>query len=273
MIRNGGNYRDASTAEGGRAAHGGVLRAPRIARWRARGRIDILVLSLVLTAAVVGSALYLFLRNQERREESVRIQQFVDGLNSPAPGAVDNAIAFLRARPSLAARVLPHLVRRVRKEAFPTDQRLTALRVTAAFVTDDPRVAEAVYRMRLLRDPDVAAEAVGALGAIRPPEQAAGKLASCLAEPADPGVVDVACEQMVGLGAAGRAAIQPVLPRLSVERRGWLAGFVADSNRPDALEWLTLLSADPAPAVRERAVELIQQRRAASPASAPSGRT
>ena len=216
--------------------------------------MSIAVMSCILTVAILGSGIFLYVRWQRSRDEQARITTFVNGLQNLSPEQLRTSADELSKRPRMARRVLPRVMGRARGRATPAE-RLAAVRFLARFAGDRPDVADALYGLRRNADEGVAAEAAAALAAITPRDAAAARLASCLDAPAQPAVVDVVIDELLKLDSTGRAALEARMPLLSPDRRMWVVGLVMDRRPADHRQWLELFAADPDADVRKRVLD------------------
>lgn len=209
-------------------------------------------MACLLTVSIAGSGLYFAARWREKQQERARIEAFVDGLSQRSAAELAETVRQLRVKPALAARVLPVVLLRLKAAGSGTDG-LGVVRVAAAFAAEEPAVAAALFAARRSVNEAVAAEAVAAMAEIRPVDVAAERLGVCIEDAACPAVVDVACEGLLDLGAAGRAEMKRRLGSLSVDRRHWLVGLIAARRPVEVTEWLGMLTADDARDVADRA--------------------
>lgn len=210
------------------------------------------MLAAMLTVAIVGSAVLLWHLRTRHRNRYYSINRFVNQLDLLGPAEIAERAAFLRDHPDDARQVVTSVLRRLRRERSGR-ARLACVRLVQAFAPDDARVADRLFELRGVADETVAAEAVGALARVKPPQRAADYLGRCLGDPVTPAVVDVACESLLGLGAAGRDALADHFAGLSIDRRVWLVGLICDRRPTDMHEWLALMASDSSMAVQERA--------------------
>lgn len=204
--------------------------------------VGVAAFACALTVCTIGSATFIILHRVEKQREKDRVLAYVASLQYRSIDQLNEIADKLRTQPAQAARVLPAMLKEARNPAARAESRLAALRVAGQFAADEPRIAEALFKLRTAGDEGIAAQAVAALGRVRPESKAAEYLGGCIDDHVVPAVMDVACEQLVRMGDAGRSALRPRRDRLSPQRRAWLVGLVLDRRPVDADVWLRFLA-------------------------------
>lgn len=218
-------------------------------------RLGVAALACGLTVCILGSAAFLVWHRARNRTEDMRIERFIDSLALRTASDIAERAALLRENPDEAHRVVKAVMRELRRNPTPR-MRLACVRLAQAFAGHDARVAERLFELRALPDETVAAEAIGALVALQPPQRAADYLARCLDDSPTSAVIDVVGDGLLRLGPVGRDALRPRLHRLSADRRIWLARLIAHRSPTDAATWLDLLGRDGDPQVQAAVREL-----------------
>jgi HEAT repeat protein len=205
-----------------------------------------------LTLSIVGSLAFFGVRYLRDLNDREKILLFVGSLEHRTPEDLAEVAQQLQRRPGVARRVLPAVLASVSRTESARRQ-LAAIRLCRVFV-DDPRVERALFQLRHSPSDLVAGQAVDALRDIRPPQRAAEKLVQCL-DAASPAVVDVVCVGLLDLGEQGVAALAEVTSRLSLERRIWLSGLIAEHAPTGAIDVTAHLLQDDEVRVRRAATE------------------
>jgi hypothetical protein len=224
----------------------------------------------LLTVSILGSAVFLTHRIYSRYAMRGKIQAFLISLENRTPEELQERIAQLKERPKLMEEILPELHKTLR--AARSEQQLcAAIKLCRPFLKRR-RIRDALFELRSDGRECVAAAAIGELGAVDPPEQAASVLGRCLEDaPAGaigPAGLDRACAGLFQLEKAGLETMKTNLGKLSVDRRVWLVGYVNQVGGPYRRPWLEMLAADSDTRVREAAARA--QRPVAEKAAAPT---
>lgn len=229
------------------------LRPSADKRGRVWGHVLVSLSACALTVSIVGSAVVLAYKSYRRYELKTKVRSFVSALENRTPAELQERAAELKARPKVAAHVLPELQRAL-ANARSERQLVAVIELAGAFVSE-PAIESALFELRRDGRETVAGAAVRVLGEIEPPKRAAELLGKCLdGYPSGELVeaaVDEACAGLFRLGAPGLEVMRKRLGLLPPERRAWLVGYVAMAGGPDRRRWLELLGADSDPVVRD----------------------
>jgi len=230
---------------------------------------DILVAAsaCILTISIAGSAVYLGYRAYDRRVQQERVDAFVNSLEHRSAAELAADAEQLRSKPKLAKYVLPRILSSIRTENDERRQ-IASMRIAWAFL-DNQKVRRTLHDMRTSSRESVAAAAVEALAHIMPPDEAAKALGDCL-DVGTGAVVDAVCAGLVSLNEHGRTVMNQKLGQFSIDRRVWIAGYIASHPVDDRDKWLNLLAADPDSRVRD-AVDAARKAPLPTAASQPAG--
>lgn len=211
---------------------------------------DILVAAsaCILTISIAGSAVYLGYRAYDRRVQQARVDAFVNSLEHRTTAELAADADQLHGKPKLAKYVLPRILASIRTENDERRQ-IASMRIAWAFL-DSQKVRRTLHDMRRSPRESVAAAAVDALAHITPPAEAAHWLGQCL-DVNTGAVIDAVCAGLVSLGESGRFELKGKIEQLSVDRRIWLAGYIAAHPVDDRDKWLDLIAMDSDARVRE----------------------
>lgn len=212
------------------------------------GDILVAVSACILTVSIAGSAVYLGYRAYDRRIQQERVDAFVNSLEHRTLAELAADAEQLHSKPKLAKYVLPRILASIRTENDERRQ-IASMRIAWAFL-DVPKVRKTLHDMRVSPQESVAAAAVEALAHITQPADAAKALGQCL-DVSTGAVIDAVCAGLVSLNEHGRAVMKEKLGQFSVDRRVWIAGYIAAHEVDDRDKWLDLLAADSEPRVRE----------------------
>ncbi len=228
---------------------------PQMPRKGIGGDILVAVSACILTVSIAGSAVYLGYRAYDRRAQQERVDAFVNSLEHRTAAELAADAEQLHSKPRLAKYVLPRILASIRTENDERRQ-IASMRIAWAFL-ENPKVRRTLHDMRASERESVAAAAVEALGHITPPADAAQALGECL-DVSTGAVVDAVCAGLVSLNEHGRAVMKAKLGSFSVDRRVWIAGYIASHSVDNRDKWLDLLSLDTDARVRD-AVEAARQ--------------
>lgn len=221
---------------------------PQMPRKGIGGDILVAASACILTISIAGSAVYLGYRAYDRRVQQERVDAFVNSLEHRSAAELATDADQLRSKPRLARYVLPRIMASIRTENDERRQ-IASMRIAWAFL-DNQKVRRTLHEMRTSPRESVAAAAVEALAHIAPPAEAAKALGDCL-DVGTGAVVDAVCAGLVSLNEHGREVMNRKLGLFSIDRRVWIAGYIASHPVDDRDKWLNLLAADPDSRVRE----------------------
>lgn len=230
------------------------------------GDILVAVSACILTVSIAGSAVYLGYRAYDRRIQQERVDAFVNSLEHRTAAELEADAAQLHSKPKLAKYVLPRILASIRTENDERRQ-IASMRIAWAFL-DNPKVRRTLHDMRASPRESVAAAAVEALAHITPPAEAAQALGDCL-DVSTGAVVDAVCAGLVSLNEHGREVMKLKLGSFTVDRRIWIAGYIASHVVDNRDKWLDLLGGDSDLRVKE-AVEAARQAPQPGAASPPA---
>ena len=231
---------------------------PRKSGWL--GPIFVTVASAILTITILGSAVYLGVRFYEKRRRETEIQSFVHSLPNRSPDELAAQAEQLQQRKGVRRYLLPEIQRTML--TGPTEQqRWSAVRISEAFL-ESKGIRKTLVRISTLPPESVqervAAEATRVLGKVRPPEEAARLIRSCLSANSCPAVVDEVCAALFGLGPVGLETAKACSMELSEGRKLWLVRYISEQGDIERQrEWLNWLAANDHAAVAKAATDAL----------------
>ena len=208
----------------------------------------------VLTVSIAGSAVFLAWRAYSHHQLKKDLEVIISSLENRTAAELEDRVTLLKARPKLAAYVLPEVAGSMVASRSERQQWAT-IQISRAFL-DNPQIEKALLQLRHDARENIAAAAVEALSELEPPSRAAKVMGQCLVE-GQAAAADEACAALYRLGSAGRAEMERRLPEISVGRRIWLVRYIVAVEGPHQHVWLRMLSADQEERVRTAADEAL----------------